>query len=300
MPSPRSTGFPVRDLTHFGPDSHWVPDLTRAQAYCRSLARRHYENFVVTSCLIPRHVRDHFHPLYAFCRWADDLADETDPERAGPLLDWWAGLLRDLYEDRPVPHPVFTALRPTVREFGLPERLFSDLLSAFRQDLSVREYATRAQLLDYCRRSANPVGRMILHLARRTDPESLRLSDAICTGLQLANFWQDVARDWHEKRRVYLPREDRLRHGVADFPPPGTTPELQALLRDETAWARGFFDLGRPLVERLPPEFRRAVRLFHAGGAAILDEIARVKFRVWERRPTLSAWRKLCLVCVGL
>ena len=336
-----STGFPIQDLARFGPNQTAIPTESQAAAYCRSLAKKHYENFSVATFLLPRDVREHFYPVYAFCRWADDLGDETTD--ADALLAWWEMLLERFYAEEwqpglkrdeverndrikspnlspflsgrsaslreaPVPaaipatadviHPVFIALKPTVREFGIPKTLFSDLLVAFRRDQTVKEYETRDALLDYCRHSANPVGRLILHLARTTDDESLRLSDAVCTGLQLANFWQDVARDWDEKGRIYLPREDRLRFGVTDemFRNRRATPEFRELLREETAWAESFFRTGIPLADRVPRSFSRDIKLFSAGGLAILDAIRRQNYDVWTRRPRISKWRKIRLL----
>lgn len=302
MPIPHSTGEPVRDLAFFGPEQTLVPTVAEARDYCRSLAQKHYENFSVVTFLLPRGMQPHFYAVYAFCRWADDLGDETGTD-ADALLAWWETLLNRFYaEPETVIHPVFVALQETVREFAIPQSLFADLLTAFRQDQAVKEYATRDELLAYCRYSANPVGRIILHLARTTDAESLRMSDAICTGLQLANFWQDVVRDRAEKGRVYLPREDCRRHGVteemlaAGLP----TPELQALMEAEVAWAESFFEAGKTLPARAPRTFSLDIRLFRDGGLAILDEIRRRGYDVWTSRPTVGKWRKIGLLLRNL
>ena len=292
-----STGFPILDLPRFGPDQTVIPTEAEAAEYCRSLTQKHYENFSVATFLLPRDMREHFYAVYAYCRWADDLGDESAD--ALHLLDWWETLLDGFYADSTTAiHPVFIALNKTIREFGIPKQPFADLLVAFRQDQVVKEYETRDDLLHYCRHSANPVGRIILHLARTTDAESLRLSDAVCTGLQLANFWQDVARDWDEKGRIYLPREDRLRFGVTDtmFRERRATPEFRALLAEETDWAESFFRTGAALPSRLNKTFSRDVRLFSAGGLAILAVIRRQNYDVWTRRPSLSKWQKFCLL----
>ena len=303
---PSSTGEPLQDLIFCGPELQTAVDLEEARAYCISLACRHYENFSVLTRILPRDVRTHFAALYAFCRWADDLADETAPDDALPLLEWWENSLNETYNNpsRAI-HPVFVALRETVRQFEMPKSLFSDLISAFRQDQIRKEYETRAELLDYCTRSANPVGRMILHLARCTDAESLAQSDAVCTGLQLANFWQDAARDWTEKGRRYVPREDmeRFSCSLTDFREQRETAEFLALMAEETAWAETFFERGKPLSRRVPRTFRIPVRLFRSGGIAILNEIRNDGFHVLRKRPKLNRWKKLwlllCAVCFG-
>ena len=201
------------DLEHFGPDATPPPlTLRQSQHYCRRLAERHYENFTVASRLLPRRLRQHVCNIYAYCRWADDLADETgDPQRSLALLDWWEKLLRECYQGQAT-HPVFIALAETIHQFNIPVEPFLDLLVAFRQDQQVTRYETIDQLLEYCRYSANPVGRMVLYLGQCHTPERARLSDSICTGLQLANFWQDVARDW-DRGRIYLPQADCRRFG---------------------------------------------------------------------------------------
>ncbi|MFN7768008.1 MAG: squalene synthase HpnC, partial [Planctomycetaceae bacterium] len=201
------------ELTRWGPNSTaGVPSLADSKGYCRFLATGHYENFPVVSLLLPRSLHQHFYNVYAYCRWSDDLGDETgDPQRALALLQWWRGELDACYAGQSR-HPVFVALSETIREFDIPRQPLVDLISAFEQDQTVREYETYPQLLDYCRRSADPVGRLVLALCRRATAENFIWSDSICTGLQLANFWQDVARDF-DIGRIYLPREDRERFG---------------------------------------------------------------------------------------
>lgn len=215
-----AAGFAM-ELTRHGPAGEAcrpAPSLEESFAYCRQLAETHYENFVVTSRLVPRPLRQHFANVYAYCRWSDDLADETTSRAESlDLLQWWEGELDACYAGQ-ARHPVFVALRHTIGEFDIPAQPFHDLLNAFRQDQSVSRYETFADLLDYCRRSANPVGRMVLYLGRSHDEERGQLADSICTGLQLANFWQDVAQDWR-RGRLYIPLEDCRRFGCgeADF-----------------------------------------------------------------------------------
>ena len=203
-----------RDLALYGPEAKIPKPLRPAQGrrYCRRLAHSHYENFTVVSWLLPRRLRQHFYNVYSYCRWADDLADEPgDPAKSLALLDWWEKELRDCYAGK-FRHPVFVALAETIRRFEIPIDPFVDLLVAFRQDQRVHCYDNLAQLTEYCRYSANPVGRLILYLGKCHSPERAQLSDSICTGLQLANFWQDVARDY-EMGRVYLPTAEQNRFG---------------------------------------------------------------------------------------
>lgn len=279
-------------LQTWGPQSTTtVPDLKSAELYCRKLALGHYENFPVVSWLLPRELHQHFFNVYAYCRWADDLGDETgDPEASLKLLDWWSAELEACYRGE-ARHPVFVALGPTITEFSIPIDPFRDLISAFQQDQVVHQYSTFAQLKDYCRRSADPVGRLVLYLCRQHRSETVAWSDSICTGLQLANFWQDVARD-ADIGRCYLPREDRERFGYSDgdMQRRVSTPEFVKLLEFEVSRAREFLQSGLPLVAVLPPKLRIDIELFARGGLCILDKIEAQGYRVWERRPKVTKW----------
>ena len=229
------------DLRRFGPDASYDEVSPReARDYCARLTASHYENFSVVTWLTPRPLRPAFASIYAFCRWSDDLGDEVgDRDRSRTLLDWWRGQLLDLYQGH-AHHPVMIALAPTVDDFSIPIDPFLALISAFEQDQDVTEYATYSQLLDYCTRSANPVGHLVLYLARAFNADNARLSDLTCTGLQLANFWQDVARDL-SIGRIYLPREDRDRFGYpdADLRALRFTPAFADLLRFEVGESAG-------------------------------------------------------------
>jgi squalene synthase HpnC len=285
------------ELARHGPEC--VPiTLDEARAYCESVTRRHYENFSVASWLLPKALRPHFHSVYAWCRWADDLADETNDGTR--LLAWWREELAACYEGTER-HPVTIALKPTVEEFGIPQSLFLDLISAFEQDQTVKDYSSYVQLLDYCRRSANPVGRIVLHLFRCCDDTNASLSDEICTGLQLANFWQDVARDLKMGRK-YLPREDRetFRYSDEDYHARRFNDAFRELLRFQVERTRSCFARGEPLLRRLPRRLALEVRLFHGGGCAILDAIERQNYDVWSCRPRLSKWRKTRLLWTSL
>ena len=283
----------------FGPESRAERRLTtdEAAAYCRRLTHRHYENFTVASALLPRRLLPHFHAVYAYCRWADDLADVTgDPRRSLELLDWWQDELERCYAGE-AKHPVFVALGPTIREFEIPREPFLDLLSAFRQDQRTTRYATHTEVADYCRRSANPVGRLVLYLGRCHDNERVALSDSICTGLQLINFCQDVARDW-QAGRVYLPAEtlDRAGYDDAKFARGECNAAFRAALAEEVGRAEHYLHQGGPLVERMPQELRLDVALFAAGGLAVARAIRRANYDVWHARPTLSKYSKLRLL----
>src|SRR5215471_19509212 len=186
-----------------------------AQTYTRWLATHHYENFNVVSWLLPKELHQHFYDVYAYCRWADDLGDEVpETARALELLDWWEEELGLCYQGKPS-HPVFIALHQTILAKDIPRQPFADLLKAFRQDQTVKRYPTWDSLLGYCLYSANPVGRLVLCLCGYRDAERQRLSDATCTALQLANFWQDVSRDL-DKGRIYIPLEAAAAHGLSE------------------------------------------------------------------------------------
>ncbi len=260
-----------------------------AQVYTLQLATTHYENFNVVSWLLPRRLRQHFYNVYAYCRWADDLGDEIpDPARALALLDWWEQELRLCYSGSPA-HPVFVALAPTVREFDIPIDPFLDLLTAFRQDQTVHPYPSWDSVLGYCRYSANPVGRLVLYLCGYRDPARQQLSDFTCTALQLANFWQDVARDL-EKGRIYIPLDLMATHNVAeaDVVTRRFTPAYAALMRDLIVRTRSLFNAGLPLAQQLSPQLRVDIDLFSRGGLAVLDAIERIGYNTLEHRPALS------------
>jgi squalene synthase HpnC len=285
------------DLSRYGPGSSARVTRDEALAYCARLTATHYENFSVVTRLTPPEHRPAFRSIYAFCRWSDDLGDEVgDPRRSLELLDWWRGELRALYAGR-ANHPVMIALAETVEHHGIPIEPFEALISAFEQDQSVSEYLTYEQLLDYCTRSANPVGRLVLYVAGAFGPENARLADATCTALQLANFWQDVARDL-AIGRIYLPREDRDRFGVAeaDLRALRFTPDFAALMRFEVERTRGLFGEGRALVARMPRALAVDVDLFSRGGLAILERIEARGFDVLTARPALSRWTKARLL----
>lgn len=268
--------------------------LAQAEAYCRRLARSHYENFLVASVLLPRAMRQPFYNVYAFCRYADDLADESDcPQLALERLADWQTQLQRCFAGR-AEHPIFIALGDTLARFQLSVEPFEQLLDAFRQDQVKTRYATFDELLDYCQRSANPVGRIVLRLAEADSPQNVELSDRICTGLQLANHWQDIGRDF-SVGRLYLPQDAMDAHGVTPsmLSDERACEPLRRLLAAECERARRFFEEGRPLVQQVPRWLACDVRLFIRGGLATLDAIAAVDHDVLRQRPTVSRWQQL-------
>jgi squalene synthase HpnC len=263
--------------------------LSEAQGFCAHLVRDHYENFPVASRLIPARLRPAVQAIYAFARTADDFADEAafEGERLERLAAWGV-MLENCYRGR-ADHPVFIALRAAVERHGLPPDPFRDLLRAFRLDVVKTRHPDRASLLDYCRLSANPVGRLILHLFNRREPRLLEWSDAICTALQLTNHWQDVAVDM-AKDRIYLPEDARCQHGVGeeDLRQGRATKGFRALMKEEVAGARALFDAGRPLCDAVRGRLRWELRLTWQGGRRILEKIEQVDYDVFARRPRLG------------
>jgi squalene synthase HpnC len=252
------------------------------------LAQAGRENFPVASRVLPRPVRAHLLALYGFARLADDAADEAPGDRVA-LLDWLEGELDAVYEGAPT-HPLMRRLQPTVRACGLPREPFARLLDAGRQDQVVRSYATWAELAAYCARSANPVGELVLHVLGAATPERVALSDAVCTGLQLAEHCQDVAEDL-ARGRVYLPQADLRRFGVAvaDLRAPAAGPRVRALMAFEVARARDLLDRGAPLQRTLRGRPALAVGAFVAGGRAALAAIERARFDVLGGPPRAGA-----------
>jgi squalene synthase HpnC len=282
-----------------------TPPLAEAQLYCRQLCESHYENFHVASWFLPRRLRPHFHSIYAYCRISDDLGDEVgNAQQSLALLDFWKQQLDACYAGTAVEavrHPVFVALAETIRICNIPEEPFADLLVAFRQDQTVARYQTRHDVLNYCRYSANPVGRLVLYACGYRDPDRFRLSDATCTALQLANFWQDVAVDWR-KDRVYIPLEDMKKFSLDEGVLAGSEANdaFRLLMREEVAWARELFAEGLPLVGMVDRELALDLDLFSRGGLEILAAIEKQNFDVLKGRPAISKTRKAALMLRAL
>ena len=311
--SSRMPSAVLQQLDRYGPDRCEPTTYDDASAYAQQLATTHYENFSVLSRLLPAHLRPDFAHVYAFCRWADDLGDETGSrERSLELLAWWRRELDACYAGGPR-HPVFVALRQTTQRHGIPRRPFDDLIDAFVQDQTVTRYDTWEQVLDYCTRSADPVGRLVLYMAGHRDEERQRLSDATCTALQLANFWQDVRRDIIERDRVYIPRELATRHGLdvplmrevirgcptADRPSAevhAILPAYRAAVAELVARTWPLFRRGRNLWPLLDREIRPQIKLYTFGGESILRMIERRRFDTLTQRPSLGRAGKLALL----
>jgi phytoene synthase len=284
--------------------------LRAAYAECARLARAHYENFPVASWLLPRGMRPHVAAVYAFARTADDFADEGrhPAEQRLRWLDDWQDRLhacvndsgssarRDARRDRPAgggpDHAydrMFLALGATIRACELPVSLFDDLLSAFRQDITTHRYATWSGVLDYCRRSANPVGRLVLRIAGHHDARLDRSSDALCTALQLTNFWQDFARDW-QNGRLYLPLDevDTENAPFQDLDQRRLSDPWRRVLQRAAARTRELFGAGREVCDGVRGRLRHELRLTWLGGTRILDRLERIDYNVFASRPTLG------------
>jgi len=265
-----------------------------AYAFCEQLAREHYENFPVASLLLPRRMRPHIAAIYAFARTADDFADEPgrDPaERLRLLADFRERLQRAAANERPADDDhIFIALHDTIERCRLRVQLLDDLLSAFEQDVRVSRYSTWTDVLDYCRRSANPVGRLVLGVAGIHDAAADRASDAVCTALQLANFWQDFGRDWRNGR-LYVPAEESRRHGASEagLDRPALGPEWTATIRGCVERTRALFAEGRPVADFVDGRLRLELRATWLGGVRILEKIEGMGYDTLNARPRLRA-----------
>jgi squalene synthase HpnC len=279
--------------------------LREAERICRAIAIGHYENFVVASALLPRKFRQPFFNIYAFCRTADDIADDSaTPEIATAKLHEWQRKLGSCFEGQ-ADEAIFIALADTARRFELTVQPFEQLLDAFLQDQVKTRYANFDELLRYCERSANPVGRIVLRLAGADTPSNVAFSDSICTGLQLANHWQDVARDL-TSGRLYLPQEDLAKFGVdAKWLETSRTGSLdqserfRSLIRFQCDRAEMYLRRGLPLAEAVPKWLANDVRLFVHGGLATLEAIAKINYDVLDQRPTVSKFRQLKLTAAA-
>lgn len=314
MPSATDAGPSVAAAR---PDAGAGPPVSLADAYrhCGRLARSHYENFNVGGWITPRDKLPHVYAIYAWCRMVDDLGDEAMPpgdtvatDGAGrpdagvtahrlDRLAWWESELDAMYQGQ-AGHPIAVAVQHTAAQFGIPAEPFARLIQANRIDQGAGRFATLDDVIDYCRHSANPVGHLYLYLFGYDDPERQELADRTCTALQLTNFWQDVARDYRDRGRIYLPQADMARFGVSedDIAAGRATDAFRALLRYQCDVARQLFREGAPLVRMLEPGSRLPVALFTRGGVAVLDAIRKQGYDVLSRRPALSGGRKAWLL----
>ncbi|HWC97400.1 MAG TPA: squalene synthase HpnC [Candidatus Sulfopaludibacter sp.] len=277
----------------------WSPE--GARRYTRWLATNHYENFHVVSFLLPKRLHQDFYNVYAYCRWADDLGDEIGNHAESlRLLDWWSRELDGLYTGRAT-HPVFVALQPTIEKYAIPRRPFADLIQAFIQDQTVTRYRNWQEICDYCRCSANPVGHLVLYLCGYGDAERQRLSDATCTALQLANFWQDVTVDL-QKDRIYIPLDILERHGYseADLFALRFTPGFREVMRESVEYARGLFVEGLPLIGMVDRRLALDLDLFSRGGMRVLDKIAQRGYDVLSARPAIGKAERVTLLLASL
>jgi squalene synthase HpnC len=291
-------------VTYLGPkefvrsserDRPW--SYEQALSYTRWLATSHYENFHVVSFLLPKRLHQDFYNIYAFCRWADDLGDEIgDKQESLKLLGWWREQLNEMYSGR-ASHPVFVALARTAEQYDLPAEPFDDLIRAFEQDQVVTRYDDWDGILEYCRYSANPVGRLVLMLCGYRDAARFEMSDATCTALQLANHWQDVTVDLL-KDRIYIPLDIIGKHGYAveklfarEF-----TPEFAAVMRDIVDRARQLFWKGLPLAGTVDRRLAVDLDLFSRGGLRVLDKIEQQNYNVLARRPAISKMERAGLL----
>ncbi len=276
------------------------PTLDEARAWCKALATSHYENFHVATGLLPKRLRPHFYAVYAYCRVSDDLGDEVaDRAVAARLLDTWAGMLNECFDQPALSrHPVFVALRPSIEQCDLPREPFLALVRAFRADQTKTRFATVAELEAYSEDSANPVGRLVLMLSGYRDADLFALSDRTCTGLQLANFWQDVSEDLLQRDRVYLPADRMAAHGVTELTLRAgvATDGYRALVKELVEETRAMLVQGAPLIDRVDRELAGTLRLFTAGGLAILRGIERIGYDTLSRRPEVSRLEKAQLL----
>ncbi len=284
MPQSETPTYPIDEVLM---KKHW--NLADSFRYCERLARTHYENFPVGSILIPKPLRPYVWAIYTFARRADDIADEDFPEAERlPALRAWQGLL-EKSQLVPVNHPVFLALKETIRKFQIPTQLLSDLVMAFQWDVEVKRYPSFKDVLYYCRHSANPVGRLVLLLFGYRDEARMLLSDRICSALQLANFWQDVSVDL-EKNRIYIPLEDLQRFQVpeAELFAKQATQRFRDLLRFQVERTEAMFREGAPLVYTVKGRLRLELKCTVLGGMGILKKVRELNFDTLSARPAFA------------
>jgi squalene synthase HpnC len=275
-----------------------VSEVAEAEAYTRGLTHSHYENFSVVSVLLPKHLRQDFCNVYSFCRIADDLGDEVgDRAKALEYLGAFRRQLIDCYAGRSET-AVFVALAATIKRHDIPMKSFDDLIRAFEQDQTVTRYSDFAQVVDYCSKSADPVGRIVLYMCGHRDEGRQLLSDKICTALQMINFWQDVRRDILERDRIYLPADDMAKFGVteAQLREGRVTEGFRELIKFEVERTEVMFAEGAALLPLLERRVRKQIALFRKGGLAICTAVRRQNFDTLTKRPRLSKFQKLKLV----
>ena len=274
-----------------------------AYKYCLRIAKGHYENFPVASILLPKRMRLPIAAIYAFARTADDWADEgdlSDDERL-QALDGMAQDVTDAYEGNPANDPIYIALADTMQRFDLPVSLFHDLISAFKQDVTRKRFADFGELMNYCRRSANPVGRLLLHLYGLTDRKSLGHSDALCSALQLINFYQDLDQDYHELGRIYIPQDEMAASFVSEdhFIQKRSDGAMMQLMRKQYQRANKLLNSGAPLGKRLKGRFGLEIRLITAAASRVLQRLDQQQHDLFSR-PRLKPSDWLWIVWTAL
>ena len=265
--------------------------------YTRWLATHHYENFHVVSFLLPKELHQDFYNVYAFCRWADDLGDEIgDPQESLRLLSWWRTELEAMYAGE-ASHPVFVALKGTVRRREIPNEPFDRLIRAFEQDQTTTRYRTWDDVFGYCVNSANPVGRLVLYLCGYRDAGRQQLSDYTCTALQLANFWQDVIIDL-QKDRIYLPLDllDRHDYSVSELFEHKFNTRFAAVMQEAVDVTQDLFRQGLPLIKKVDRRLALDVELFSRGGMRILEKIRAQHYNVLKARPYISKPERVAIL----
>jgi squalene synthase HpnC len=274
-------------------------ELQQAYKWCEDFARSNNENFTVVSWLLPKELRSHFFSVYAFCRYTDDLGDEAEGDRKALLNAWEKEILSAIEAESS--RPLTKALIQTINECAIPVELFLRLIEANRMDQHKQRFTDYEELLNYCSYSANPVGQMVLGILGHHDTERIELSDATCTGLQLANFWQDVSVDI-TKGRIYIPLEDLEQFGVTetDIHKKNVTHSYRDLMEFEVNRTRGWFQKGAALERMLSGNIRTDIRLFRQGGEAILDAIQNVQYDTLSSRPTIKNGRKAKLAVTNV
>ena len=294
-------------LAEFGPTSSRIASLAESQQWCKQLTQSHGENFSVLSRFVTASLVNDFSAVYAFCRAADDLGDETESrERSTELLAWWRDQLHQCFAGH-ASHPIFVALMPVIARHSLPQEPFDDLISAFELDQTKTRYETWNEVIGYCKLSADTVGRLVLMLlGERRDEECLRASDAICTALQLTNHWQDARRDLLERDRIYVPRDfwkvDRFEERLVSTCRQGYAPDQRFLqswresVRELTLRTWELFESGSSLLPMLQPQHRPLIWLFLEGGTGTLRQIETWNYETCLSRPRLSKFAKISLL----
>jgi len=289
----------VQDLAQV--EGHLTYTQDQARQYCEQLAKSHYENFTVGSLFIPKNLRRHMYNIYAYCRFSDDLGDELgSKEESLHQLNAWEKELEACYRGKAT-HPIFIALSETILEFDIPKEPFLRLITAFKQDQLKTRYQTFQEVLGYCENSANPVGHLVLYLFGYRDAHRQALSDFTCTALQLANFWQDVKRDY-KISRIYIPLEDMERFGVleTDFERSHATFAIKQLLKFQVERTKGLFEQGYPLVREVKGLLKIDLRAFTEGGLAVLKGIEKLDYDVLVERPVVSRFDKFKILAFSL